>query len=348
MIGRLAIAAGLCAAALIGAAIEWRRPHPGDAWKLVDAFGTTDYLYRVPTHSVILAPNLWDDRAGVADPDRYLTAYFSNMASRPLQVTRSDRLRSIAVGLGSPQGAAVYYLEHQWLPGRRGGVLLAARLHRDPSGESPFESDRLTVIALSELRNLAIQYHSVDRGPGQIAPGVRETPVTGWHRDSEAFLAEVPVSGWTPGSTRLVDEDTGNPVQIAVSLDFVRGFALTTEHIGGRYFRWSDGPEGEGEFDLVNSLDRPLRVRFRANLQFNEAHPTGAFDIATPAGTESIRIANNGLYERVWTLQPGSNRIVIQCHEGRRPSPEDTRYIVFGLWDWSVVPVAEGSPEAPR
>ena len=45
------------------------------------------------------------------------------------------------------------------------------------------------------------------------------------------------------------------------------------------------------------------------------------------------------MLERTWRLAPGDNRILVKCHAGRMETPGDSRYIVFGVWNWSVVPV---------
>ena len=260
--------------------------------------------------------------------DPQLSDYLSNLAGHPLRVVRTsdgvfDLLRN---------GAPVFYCERQWLPGRRDPVLLISRLHLSDSDAAALQGDTVTVLAFGKLPHLSLEY----RG-GTATASV-------WRRDGAAYLADVAAPGWQPGTTRLVDEESGAPVQVAVSVDFGDGFAEITERSDGHYFRWSNGPDGQAQFDLVNALDRPLTVRFQAILHIDPALPSGSFDLTTPAGKESIRTANMGVLDRVWTLQPGSNPVIIKCHEHRIPSPNDRRYIVFGLWDWAVIPV--GSPQA--
>jgi len=326
MIGRLAAASGVCAAALVGAVVEWRAARPAGTWALVDALGATDYLRAIPANALVLAPNLADGHAAAADGgDRYLSDYFSALAGHPLRVVH-------AWPDAASQGGAVYYCEHEWLAGRRAAVLLIGRMLPPSADGPPFAGDRLTVVSTVDLRRMAVEY-------GAAGGGTREATVGPWRREGAAFVADAEAPGWMPGTTRLVDEETGNAVQAAVALDFGHGFSEVTERADGHYFRWSDGADGKAEIDLVNSLDRPLTVRFRAALRFHAGAKTGAFDLTTAAGKESFRVDNGGAVERVWTLAPGSNRVTILCHEARIPAPGDVRQIVFGLWDWTVTPV---------
>lgn len=336
MIGRVVLASVLCGAALVGAAIEWREVGGGDAWTLVDALGGTAFLASLPANSVLLAPHLWDGANVPAGGDRYLSDYVSNLAGHPLRVTRSsgdvfDLLR---------QGVPVYYCERQWLPGRRVSVLLISRLHASDSDAAPLAGDSVTVVASTKLPHLAMEYRLAGAATGRGSTGVSQVSANAWREDGGAYLADAPTPGWAPGTARLVDEETGAPLELAVAIDFGAGFAQITERSGGHYFRWTDSPDGQAELDLVNSLDHPLTVRFRATMRFNPTLRTGAFDLTTPAGKESARLENLGLLDRVWTLQPGSNPVVIQCRENRIPTPNDRRHIFFGLWDWAVTPVS--------
>lgn len=335
MIKRVWIAGAFGAALLAGAALEWRASRPVDPWTLVDMLGKAGFFKAIPAGAVILAPNLWDGRGGVpaSGADAYLSAYFSRLAGHSLRAVHGSNEAYELLSRGVP----VYYCERQWLPGRRAAVLIFSRLQEPGMEAAPFGSDHLTLVASSEWRHMAVEYG---------APEIHEAPVIEWRDEGGAFVSDVAVPGWTPGSTHLLDEETGQAVQVAVALDFVHGFASVTERNGGHYFRWNDSPDGAAEIDLVNSLSRPLTVRFQTALRFNPALETGGFEITTPWGQESIRSKNGGLLERVWTLQPGSNRIVFKCLEGRIPTPGDQRYIFFGLWDWKVVP--EGSAEASQ
>lgn len=329
MIARMAAGAALGAAVLIAAALEWREPREGDAWALVDALGSSKYLPGLAGNAVLLAPHLWDG-ANVPSGDGYLSDYLSNLAGHTVRVTRSsDGLFDLLA-----QGVPVYWCERVWLPGHTAAALLIGRVHKADSDAAPLQSDKVTVVTTNRLMHMALEY----RGP----EGVARSPVIDWRREQDAYLTDVPAPGWTPASSRLVDEESGGAVEAAVALDFVRGFALVNERSGGHYFRWNDGTDGEAQFNLVNSLDRPLTVRFRAMLRFNPAYPTGGFVITTREGRDAFRIPNQGVVERVWTLEPGANPVVVKCLEPYRPTPGDTRKIVFGLWDWTVTPVAPG------
>jgi hypothetical protein len=342
-----------CVAAVVGVPVALYESHgdASDTWKLVDALGRTSFFAGVPENSVFLTPNLLtaaDLRDGPArvrsgGADGYLSAYFSTLAGRSVRVLqKSDDVVDL-LGRGIP----VYYCDHQWIPGRRTSVLLLSRLREDSQGSSPIQSDSMVVLAYRRLRDLAIEYRSSTPGPREVSPGWYEAPVAGWREEGGAFWAEVPVLGETPGTARLVDDETGVPLQGAVEIQFGRGFTPFTERTDGHYYRWNDGADGEAHFELVNSLDRAVTIRFRTSLRFNPSVKNGTVELTTPAGTETFHCDNGGVLERVWTLQPGSNPIVVKCRESRIPSPGDRRYIIFGFWDW-VVAVTGPPAESPR
>lgn len=327
----------VCVVAILGLVIGLQRSRAdaSDTWKLVDALGSAGFFASVPEDSLLLAPNLWQ---GLPNPtpgggDHYLSTYFSNLAGHSMEVLRDgddvlDRLR---------RGSAVYYCDHQWIPGRNTSVLLVSRLEAT-HGASPIRSDHMIVVASTELRNLALEYRSSVPGQREISPGYYEAPVVAWRQAGRAFVAEVSVPGLAPGTALLVDDETGVPLQVGVEIEFARGFTPLTERVDGHYYRWSDGADGEAEFDLVNTLNGPMTVRFRTVLRFNPTLKSGTFDLTGPAGKETVHCENGGVMERVWTLQPGSNPIVVKCHEIRMSSPGDRRYIVFGFWDWLAGP----------
>ena len=313
MIARLGIIAAACAAVLIGAIVEWRDHRTVDAQVLVNELESTAFVKGMPSNSVFLAPNL------------------PAVPGKSFRVVRTGKEAFDAINQGLP----VYYWERMWLPGRRAAVLLVCRLIA--SDAFPIECDKVTMAASREWQHMALQYQSTAPGQG---PAVSETRVKTWRRDRSVYLADLPTPGWRPGGNRLVDDEGGVPQQVAVTLDFGKGFAEVTEHAGGHYYRWTDSKNGQAEFNLVNAMSKPLAVRFRGGLRFDSSRKTGSFDLTAPSGTEAIHIENGGLLERVWTLQPGANRIVLDCHEPRINTPGDIRGIYFGLWDWTVLPAA--------
>jgi hypothetical protein len=323
--------------AILGLVITLARSRAAapDTWKLVDALGSAGLFADVPENSLLLAPNLWQ-RLPNPTPgggDHYLSTYLSNLAGRSIAVSRDgddvfDRLR---------RGSAVYYCDHQWIPGRNTSVLLVSRLEATHEA-GPIQSDHMIVVASMELRNLALEYRSSAPGQREISPGYYEAPVVAWRQAGRAFVAEASVPGLVPGTARLVDDETGTSLQVGVEIKFARGFTPLTERVDGHYYRWSNGADGEAEFDLYNALDRPLTGSFRTVVRFNPILKTGTFDFTGPGGKETIHCDNGGVVKRVWTLKPGSNPIVVKCHETRMSSPGDSRYIVFGFWDWLVGP----------
>ena len=200
-------------------------------------------------------------------------------------------------------------------------------------------SNSLLLISRSNPANMVLEY----RASGSLRARIPEG-----RYEHGAYISQLQIPGLIAGTARLTDPETIPP--LSPILEFQRGFSAAERSPDGHYWRWSDGKDGEGELNLVNLSSYPLTVRFRASLQFNPG-PEGAprrtaFDFTLPHSSETIAAAPGDTIERIWQLSPGSNRILVKCHAGRLPAPGDPRYIVFGIRDWSVVPV-EGKPD-PR
>jgi hypothetical protein len=299
-----------------------------DKWKLVDLLAGSRWFAALPPDSVFLAPNFWGTFPSVywARADEYWTTHFSSLAHRPMRAIRDLHQIPELLGRQTP----LFYCEHQWLPGRLDAVLLVDPIREISPHDANVRSDSLLLISRSNPANMAVEYRSSDGAPlrARIPEGVRERG---------AYISQVALPNLIVGTARLTDRETAPPPDPL--LEFQRGFSAATERSGGHYWRWSDGKDGEGELNLVNFSSSPVAVRFRASLQFNQQERHAAFDLVLPAGSETIAAAPGETIERVWQLAPGSNRILVKCHAGRLPTPGDSRYIVFGLWDWSVVPV---------
>jgi hypothetical protein len=306
-----------------------------DKWKLVDRLAGSRWFAALPANSVFLAPGLWD---AFPTPtwiyaDEYWSTYFSSWAGRPVQVIRDPGQIPGLLRRQTP----VFYCEHQWLPGRLDAVLAI-----DPIlGVSPTDgyarSDSLLLISRARLTNAVVEY----RSSASDAAGIRARIPEG-RQEHGAYVSQMPLPDLLVGTARVTARESGPPPVPMV--DFQRGFSASTERSAdGHYWRWSDGKDGEGELNLVNLSSYPLTVRFRVSLQFNPQEHRTAFDFILPHGTETIDAAPGDTIERVWQLAPGPNRILVKCHAGRLPAPGDSRYIVFGMRDWSVA-LVEGKP----
>lgn len=327
-------AAVSAASAMTDDAIYRNFSEASDKWKLVDQLARTGWLATLPPQAVVLAPGLWDNFPHTSwyHGDAYWTAYFSAWAGRPVPVIRIPRQVPELLRRHTP----VFYCEHQWLAGRLDSVLAVEPVVSiSPAGDAV--SDSALLLSRSLPAGMEVQYRSAASGPLRAR-------IPAWRREHGAYIARLALPDLLAGTLQVTDGAGAPPPGPIV--DFGRGFSGVTEHNpSGHYWRWSDGADGEGEINLVNLSAQPVTVRFRASLHFDPG-PEGsmhraAFDIHTSQGSESLTLGAGDMLERAWRLSPGSNRIRIQCHAGRMSSPGDARYIVFGVWDWSVTPVEE-------
>jgi hypothetical protein len=104
----------------------------------------------------------------------------------------------------------------------------------------------------------------------------------------------------------------------------------------GTYWRWSDGPSGEGVINLWNRTKDPVSVAFSACIQTGYAEPSKLvlrFHGATETLTASTQCGN---IRREFMLQSGRNELFIKSYAPRLKTPNDPRYIVFGVFGWTV------------
>jgi len=314
-----------------------------DKWKLVDRLARTDWFAKLPRNAVFMAPGLWDTFPEPtwfhADP--YWSEYFSGWAGRPVRVIREVRPMLELLDRQTP----VFYCEHLWLPGRLDAVLVVHPIQWISPADGNAMSDSTLLISRygpgghpgGRPANLVVEYRSPASAVSGAAPP--RVPVTGWRYEHGAYLSQASTPGLIVGTARVSDQADAPLYTPTVDVRFQRGFTPATERDGEQYFRWSDGKDGEGELNLVNFSSQPLRVRFRASLHFNQAERRAVFDFRLPQGTETLTARPGQTIERIWQLAPGANRILVKCHAGRLPAPGDRRYIVFGIWNWSAVPV---------
>jgi hypothetical protein len=349
----LALACGVAAAANAAANDALYREYSEltDKWKLVDLLAHTRWFAELPPDPVFVASaNFFDNFPSTywMYTDEYWTTYFSAWAHRPVRVIRDPRLVPELLNRKMP----VFYLEHQWLPGRLEAVLLIDPIREISPTDGYARGDSLLLVSRSNPANLALEYSTAAGtglggkaradGGGERAAGLLRVRLPEGRREQGAYLSQLQLPGLIAGTAHLTDQATAPPPP--PFLEFGRGFSALTERGGdGHYWRWSDGKDGEGELNLINLSAQPVAVRFRAGVRFY-AGPGGgraAFDFTLPHGAERIMAAPEEMIESVWELEPGVNRVLIKCHAGRLPAPGDPRYIVFGLADWSVVALSK-------
>jgi hypothetical protein len=348
--GRLAAAAllacgcaGIAAAnAMSNDAISREYAELTDKWKLVDLLARSRWFAALPPHSVFVVPPFsWDTFASTwPHTDEYWSAYFSGWAHRPVRVVRS------LAGIHDLHKTPVFYCEYQWLPGRLDAVLAVDPILSISPADGYARSDSLLLVSRFNPAHMVVEYRSsasaeeTSGAPSGVPSGPRRARIPEGRYEHGGYLSQASIPDLIAGTARLADPETAPPPGPPVNLQFQRGFSASTEHSQeGHYWRWSDGQDGAGELDLVNLSPHPLTVRFRASLQFKPEERRTVFDFILPHSSETISAAPGDTIERIWQLSPGDNRILVKCHAGRLPAPGDPRYIVFGIWDWSVVPV---------
>ena len=268
-------------------------------WKLIELLTRTHFFAGLPPNAGFIAPSLWDGTPNPSwDSGKYWTKYFSARAARPV---------SVAPDFGEVrnrmQHAPVYYLEHQWLPDREHSVLLISRIGDFPAATTT--SDSVLLVCQRDFKSAALEFLSSTPGLNQLAPGFWRVLIPAFQYENGAFVSEVQTPGLVVGTGRLVDRAAGRPVS-AVSIVFKRGFSAMEQN-GGHYWHWSDGPAGEGELDLRNSLPQSVAVHFRTILRFDPSQKNVAFYFTLPNASEVVNVADGESFDRIWTLQPGSN-----------------------------------------
>ena len=326
----LVVLTAFCAAATAGSemfndAVSTYYSQSADKWKTVDLLARSDWFAALPANSVFFAPGLWDGIPTNWQDDIYWDLYFSRWAGRPMRVIRLPGELPKLLSRHAP----LFYCEHQWLAGRLNSVLAVEPIIAlSTAGEAV--GDSVLLFSQEQPEHAVLEYRAVG-----VAEPLRASKLD-WRRQSGAYTVHLSLPNLIVGTARMVDRDAassrGGPI-----LEFQRGFAAVTERGGdGHYWRWSDGEDGEGEINLFNLSAQPMAVRFRATLRFNPQKRSAVFDFTSPQRAESLTVDQGGTVEQIWRLAPGANRVRIQCHAGRMPTPGDTRYIVFGLWDWTL------------
>jgi hypothetical protein len=133
----------------------------------------------------------------------------------------------------------------------------------------------------------------------------------------------------------MVNSFTGLPHR-RVEAIFGRGFS-GLEKDEKTYWHWSDGPSGEASLEIRNNSRTPLRVRFRTRIGTASA-AKNRFDLTLQGKSESVMMGDGDVLDRVLHLRPGANELRFKSFGPRIVAPSDSRYMVFRLEDWEVLP----------
>ena len=297
---------------------------PDQERQTLDLLARSSWFAALPADSVFLAPDLWADfpYPGWENEDAHWNAYFSGMAGRPLRVVRRPYQAPELLRAHKP----VFYCEHLWPAGRQDSIVAIEPVVKlSPAGDAV--TDSVLLFSGAKPANAVVEYRALSSdAPAAVEPE--------WREENGAYTARLAIPGLIAGTLQATDGEAAPSLGLLFA--FERGFSPAAEQGGGDYWRWSDGSDGEGELAFYNLSPRPSAVRFRASLHFNPAEKQAAFDFVTPQGRDSVVVRQGEVFERVWRLSPGVNRIRVKCHAGRVPAAGDPRYIVFGIWNWKV------------
>jgi hypothetical protein len=352
------IAAGvlaILAAVLVGGAREasslilMRQEVHYATWRLVDGFLKTPKFASLPDRAAILAPNLWDRIPTRADIyPSYWQDYIDGHSGRSLRVVRTRA--EFAAAKPGPK----YYLEVQQTGDFGAPVLLMSDWVL--SADEEMTSRYLFVLCTRRLRNAAVAFlrplpPQASGSPDESGAGAMEVArMPPFSYTAGVFVSELDVpDGFMTGTPVLQSGLALNPDKMAafdarpyvpfasrdIPVEFAQGFS-GLETGGGHYWEWSDGPSGSGAINLWNRTMHPVSVAFSACVQTGYAEPSklilrfqgGAETLTANAACAPIR--------RELTLQAGKNELYIKSFAPRLKAPADTRYIVFGVFDWKV------------
>jgi hypothetical protein len=318
-------------------------------WRLVDGFLKTPRFASLPDGAAILAPNLWERNSPQPDnyPD-YWQNYINGHSGRSLRVART-REEIAAAGPG-PE----YYLEVQQTGDFGAPVLLMSDLTLSADGDAT--GRHLFVLSMRRLRDAAVTFlrplppqatgSTEESGAGSLE--VAQMPPFSYTAGVFVSGLDVP-DGFVTGSAVIQSSLALSPNKMAalgsspyvpfvsrgVSVEFGPGFS-GLETSPDHYWHWSNGPSGEGVINLWNRTRHPVSVTFSACIHTGYAEPSKLvlrFHDTTETLTANAQCGN---IHREFTLQTGKNELYLKSYAPRLRAPGDSRYIVFGVDDWTI------------
>jgi hypothetical protein len=353
--GILALLTALCVALTREASSAVLRSYRAQyaTWRLVDGFLKTERFGSLPAGAVILAPNLWDRIAPAWELYRdYWQQYMMAHGRRPIRVVRT--YEELAAANARP--GLMYYMEVQQTGDFGEPVLLLTDLV--PVADGGFASQSLFILSTRRLQNAALAFLQPLRrdsaGPDESGIGSLEvSPVPPFRYSAGYFVSVLNIPDTFTTGTAFVQSGlalsrnkmeafqtvvynsfgaTGSP---AVAIDFGPGFS-GLESSPGHHWHWSDGASGEAAIRLWNRARHPVSVVFNACIITGYAQPSKLL-LRFRDTAEALKAnAQCGNVRRELALQPGSNDLYIKSYAPRLNAPGDPRYMVFGVFDWTV------------
>jgi hypothetical protein len=338
----------LAAAALIGAicffftivtsvaneAIQRKQEAFSAKWRVVNCFLKTQTFRQLRDNSVLYAPSLWHEQIQTQSDD-YWTKYVFAHSGRGIPVLRDE---GEAVQRVAQQ--PVYYCEVIRAPGALDAALLVSRMAAGDAGHGKLVSNAAAIITEKDFKAAELAFTRAGRGKTASADfdpldprGFVEIPP--FAQEKGVFVATFATPTMVVGSGTLVGSGAGlhqRPVEVI----FGRGFS-GLEKFEKRYWHWSDGPSGEAFLEIWNNTETILPVRFRAVIGTASA-AKNRFDLTLAGKSESVMLGTGDVLDRVLHLRPGGNELRFKSFGARVVAPHDTRYLVFSLEGWEILP----------
>ncbi len=315
-------------------------------WKVVDALLKTSALDRLAPGSVVFAPALWEGLAHVdwVPYEDYWTQYIALHSGRRLAVART----ADGAGLLNDPVTAAYYATPV-AGGCSGDGLLLTGIVRDAGVSAQLVSNEFILVSKNapydcDLQAIRLQATGADKPGDLLTDGDPHTylrlPRAAFQNGVyvDAFKTPVILAASATLAPNSIEHWRGVPT---VAMEFVKGFS-TREWSGDKFWVWSNGSSGEGELNFRNNTGHALAARFHSTIITGD--PAKArLDVEGVDWRASEMVANGETCDWVFRLQPGDNRVRIKSFAQRKEAPDDARYIVFGLRNWSLVRYDEPS-----
>jgi hypothetical protein len=319
--------------------------------RMVDLFLKSKAFAAIPDNSLLVAPSLWETPTLDATSDaEYWEQYIGMRAGRSMSVQASlpDEYQI------PRQPGGMYYIEHQRSPG--GPRLLISQFYRRPAGAG-LASNSLTVLSQDAMEDGAVVFQQAldTASPKGVDAGMLQAAPLQSHYDGSVFFATIAVpDGFIPGTAYVVSREAAigasklkglgrgpyeaqkYALSAKVRIEFGDGFH-PAEQSDKHYWHWSNGPSGTGAVTLWNQTESPLKIVFQACIATGYAAPSRT--LLRWGGESAVFTSNKTCspFSQALTLAPGKNSLSIHSDAARLPTAQtDSRYIVFGVFDWKV------------
>jgi len=302
-------------------------------WRLVRMLARSDIFKEVPRHAIIVAPSLWRGISpAFSQSEGYWNEYFANHFMKPVRVVPSLE----AVAPSRYDGLPLYYCAVDQGVEPKYTTLMFSAVRNDGYG---LLTDRIYLVGWHDFKRDYLSFlvrdllsdRKVRNFGGHIEDVQRITAIPVGKPIPGGFISQVDAVGSKPASAVLITRaPTPSPM---VELAFEKGFS-GYETGGGNYWRWSDGPSGEGLLRLLNHGKGPLKVRFTTQILTGSKEPV-RFAINVGQETEIFSVHDGQTLSREFVVVPGRTEIKLRSFGGRM-QVADPRYIVFGLQNWIV------------